>query len=779
MSTHKHFDKICCAVMAVVLLLTVLLMNGEMLGIQKQDVTMGYEEKLFDTSQVHTIDIVMDDWEGFLDTCTNEEYTLCSVVIDGEAYKNVAIRAKGNTSLTQVASYGNDRYSFKIEFDHYDSGKTYYGLDKLCLNNIIQDNTYMKDYLSYQLMGMFGVNSPLCSFVNITVNGEVWGLYLAVEGVEEAFLQRNYGSDYGELYKPDSTEMGGGRGNGKNFDIDDWNSENNTSESESSQPEDENNIQTPDLSGNMPPDGFEPGQEMTPPDMEGFDSSQKGSPFGSSQSPDESGTIANSENPEFNEVEESTEDSSDSFNDNFNKDFSDSFSGDIPDGGSFGTEDGTIPDFQNRPDNGGFGGEMGNMNGGMGSDDVSLIYTDDNYDSYSNIFNNAKTDITDEDKDRLIESLKNINENTDIENSVDIEQVIRYFVVHNFVLNFDSYTGIMIHNYYLYESDGVLSMIPWDYNLAFGGFQSSSDATSLVNYPIDSPVSGGTIDSRPMLAWIFNNEEYTELYHQYFEEFITEIFDSGVFSEMMDTVKELISPYVEEDPTKFCTYDEFIIGFDTLKEFCLLRAESISYQLDGTIGSTTEAQQNQENFVDAGDISISDMGSMNNFMGGMGNTGGRDQFGQGINMPDEADIQETPNNNTDVPQGSEENDDFLNSPEEAQSSGKLRGFGKFSDNAAENSQIPNQTSDNSNSESENTEDNFSQPPDSGFQQGNPNIGGRAENWDGFPDTIPEANQSALETESTGYLQTESIIFIVFSIFLLSAAIAFAFLYKRR
>ena len=27
-------------------------------------------------------------------------------------------------------------------------------------------------------------------------------------------------------------------------------------------------------------------------------------------------------------------------------------------------------------------------------------------------------------------------------------------VVHNFVLNFDSYTGSMIHNYYLYEKDG-------------------------------------------------------------------------------------------------------------------------------------------------------------------------------------------------------------------------------------------------------------------------------------------------------------------------------------
>ena len=160
MSTHKRIDRICCVVIALALVLTVAFMNGEHLGLQAASYAGGYESRLFDTSRVHTIDIVMDDWEGFLDTCTNEEYALCSVVIDNESYKNVAIRAKGNTSLTQVASYGNDRYSFKIEFDHYDSAKTYYGLDKLCLNNIIQDNTYMKDYLTYQMMGAFGVDAP-------------------------------------------------------------------------------------------------------------------------------------------------------------------------------------------------------------------------------------------------------------------------------------------------------------------------------------------------------------------------------------------------------------------------------------------------------------------------------------------------------------------------------------------------------------------------------------------------------------------------------------------
>lgn len=66
----------------------------------------------------------------------------------------------------------------------------------------------MKDYLVYRLMGNFGVASPLCSYVYITVNGEDWGLYLAVEGVEDAFLERNYGKEAGELYKPDSMSFG-------------------------------------------------------------------------------------------------------------------------------------------------------------------------------------------------------------------------------------------------------------------------------------------------------------------------------------------------------------------------------------------------------------------------------------------------------------------------------------------------------------------------------------------------------------------------------------------
>jgi len=185
MSTHKHIDRICAAVVVLCVVLTVVLSCAAE-GTEPGGITMGYENRLFDTSRVHTIDILLEDWDGFLSTAQNEEYTACSVVIDGEAYKNVGIRGKGNTSLSTVATMNSDRYSFKIEFDQYDTGKTYYGLDKLSLNNLIQDTTYMKDYLTYRMMAEFGAAAPLCSYVQIRVNGEPWGLYLAVEGVEEA-----------------------------------------------------------------------------------------------------------------------------------------------------------------------------------------------------------------------------------------------------------------------------------------------------------------------------------------------------------------------------------------------------------------------------------------------------------------------------------------------------------------------------------------------------------------------------------------------------------------
>lgn len=478
MSTHKHIDKICVVAVMIAVVISVLLMNVYTFDSQSASVSMGYENRLFSTDRVHTIDIVMNDWESFISTAQSETYSACNVIIDGEVVKNVGIRGKGNTSLSNVASMDSDRYSFKIEFDQYDHTQSYYGLDKLCLNNIIQDNTYMKDYLVYQMMLEYGVDAPLCSYVYITVNGEDWGLYLAVEGVEESFLQRNYGNDYGDLYKPDSN------------------------------------------SG------------------------------------------------------------------------------------------------------------MGNNN----SSDVKLQYIDDNAESYSNIFDNAKTDVTKADENRLIASLKQLSEYENLEEVLNVDELLRYFVVHNFVVNDDSYTGNMIHNYYLYEKDGKLSMIPWDYNLAFGTFQ-GGNASSSVNDSIDEVLS-----DRPMQAWIFSDDTYTQQYYELYANMLEQIDIQAI----IDHGYELIASYVEKDSTAFCTYEEFQTGVETLKEFCNLRVESVQSQLSGS-----------EEAVAVNNLVLSDMGTMTNDM--QGGKGGRGFADRNTTDKNNQDAEETfaPPSGMEMPEGME------------------------------------------------------------------------------------------------------------------------------
>ena len=538
MLRSKNIDRICCLVIACTMLLaagfTALAGAGVLESSRKTSLT--YAKHLFDQSTVHKIEITMDGWDDFIDNCTDEKYRACAVTIDGEAQGTVGIRAKGNTSLSSMAQYDNDRYSFKIEFDHYQKKKTYRGLDKLSLNNIIQDATYMKDYWSYTFMNQMGLASPLCSYTEIYVNGEYWGLYLAVEGVEEAFLERNYGEDYGELYKPDSLSFGGGRGNGQAFDMQDFEKKLQGDDTEKQAAADEN-AANDNAAPTMPQDIQRPTR--------------------------------------------------------INR-------GDFKPGGGMG---------------------------GMGSSDVKLQYIDDDPDSYANIFDNAKTKVKKKDQARLIAALKKLSEGDT--SAVDTDAVAMYMAVHNFLCNGDSYTGSMVHNYYLYEKDGVMSMIPWDYNLAFGGFTGGSDATGTVNTAIDTLVSGGDDSDRPMAGWITASEESLALYHEKYQQFIDTVFASGWFESEFDCVSAMIAPYVEKETRAFYTYEEFQTAADTLKAFCLKRAQSVQGQLDGSIPATSAAQQGSDALIDASELSITAMGGMNNGKGGDrgGNAGFPGGFG--------------------------------------------------------------------------------------------------------------------------------------------------------
>lgn len=481
-------------------------------GSENSESHFQYMNKIFNKEEVLSINIEIseDDWNDLLENAEDEEYHKVTIYINGEEFKDVGIRAKGNSSLSTIASDDTtDRYSFKIKTDKYVDGQNIYGLTKFVLNSNIGDATSMKEYLSYDILNSMGVKTPGYSYANISINDETWGLYLAVESIEEEFIERTFGDSDGNLYKVESMSVGNMGNddhmpNDKNFDL-----------SNDEMPE---NLEPP--SKNSAP------QNMEPPNDATF--SKNGGISENIGIPNDSNMPNGMEIPEMKDM--------------------------------------------NKP--------MGNITSGG-----NLIYTDDNISSYSDIFDNAIfKSTTEEDYSTLINIIKNLNEGTDLEEYIDVDEVLRYFAVNTFIVNLDSYVGQFKHNYYIYEDHGQMSILPWDYNLSFAAFNISS-AKKAVNFPIDNPVTD-SLENNPLLSKLLEVLEYKEIYHEYLKEIADNYFTNNYFEDTVNKLDTLVGDYIKNDPTAFYSYDEYKTAIENLVLFGNDRTISVLAQLDGTQSST-------------------------------------------------------------------------------------------------------------------------------------------------------------------------------------------------
>ena len=170
-----------------------------------------YSEALFG-DEIITLEIIVDQskWDEMIANAQAKTYILADVVVNGVTYQNVGVRTKGNASLTQVSqSDSPERYSLRIKFGEYIDGQTCLGLDELVLNNMISDPSYMKEYLSQELMRYIGVEAPLTNYASLSVNSEGIGFYVALESYGESYDRRVFGDNAGEYYNVKTMEMGG------------------------------------------------------------------------------------------------------------------------------------------------------------------------------------------------------------------------------------------------------------------------------------------------------------------------------------------------------------------------------------------------------------------------------------------------------------------------------------------------------------------------------------------------------------------------------------------
>lgn len=619
MISNKHFNIIVALFMVIALCFSSLIMllpksSTSSTSIEQPD----YITTIFNDDSVIEINIEMDEdsWQEMLDNAASEEYTAANITVNGTTYNNVAIRPKGNSSLSQlVTDDSTERYSFKIKFDKYVDGQTLDGLSKLVLNNNMSDTTSMKEYLSYKLLDSLGIPTPACSYAHITVNGEEWGLYLAVEPIEEEFIERNYGSIDGNLYKPESDNVAmGDKDNNENKIMDNNNfspSENTTSENNnkttidnSIDMQNQSNMNNGDSSGQMqmPPDmntGNSTGEMQAPPDM------NNGNPSREMQTP-----------PDMNNGDSTGEIQT------------------PPDMNKQSTNDSTNqPQIPN-----GIGGGIGRNSNG-----ANLVWNGDDISNYSAIFDNAIFKTTDsDDYTKILDMIEHLDSLDDIESYLDVDEVLKYFAANTFLVNLDSYVSNMNHNYYLYENDGIVSILPWDYNLSFAGFQAGS-ASNAINFPIDSPVSD-SLEESPLIGKLLEVDEYKDIYHHYLNEIVENFVNNGTLETLITKTDSLISSYIQNDATAFYTYDEYKASLSNLINFGYDRATSITAQLDGSQPSTNTGTI--ETTVD---------------LSAMGQQGGGNEKGEMNNMRGSSDTT-PPNADSSTPQSDNTTESSMNIP---------------------------------------------------------------------------------------------------------------------
>ena len=361
-------------------------------GVNNNDTVEVLYDNLFSMQQVHSIDIRMDQsqWDHLIANSDTEEYYACDIVIDGELIENVAIRTKGNTSRTSVASAGRDKFSFRVKLDKYDKTKNYHGLTDISLNNMFSDPSCMRDMLCYNAMQEIGAYAPKFSYTDMTLNGQPFSFYLLLEQPDETLTNRISTSSGACLYK--ATEKG--------------------------------------------------------------------------------------------------QDCNSTFTTNMSLDYFDTKVG----------------------------------------DDIEKVHIKEVVDAINRV---------------------TPNDYKFIEDVVDVDSFLKGFAVNAVMCNYDSYNGMMPHNFYVMYDGGKMSYVGWDYNLCLGGFM---DYGASADSDIKTGLYQADANQRPMIKNLLQVQEYYERYIEYVREI------SSLYSNPEQTVNsyaELIRPHVKADSRFLFTAEQF------------------------------------------------------------------------------------------------------------------------------------------------------------------------------------------------------------------------------
>ena len=289
----------------------------------------------------------------------------------------------------------------------------------------------------------------------------------------------------------------------------------------------------------------------------------------------------------------------------------------------------------------------------------NLAYTGDDLKLYGDIANFAKVRGDETSMQRVVAALRSVDEGKDIDEHVDVESVMKYMALQTIVVNYDCMTGKNTQNYYLREADGKISLIPWDYNLAWGGYPddegdfegfgdfdpekwkdwfdslsqeqrdsmqqafsqqqwidvpmtesswSKEDVSKIVNFPIDTPFTS-KLTKRTFFMNLLANEAYKARYYHYLKVLCNKYIKGGGFQRTINTINKEIGTFVGTEHNAFYSNKRFHKAMQTFNTLLQKRAASVLSQINGEIPATWDAQKAEpEKLINSDDINLSDLG---------------------------------------------------------------------------------------------------------------------------------------------------------------------------
>ena len=266
----------------------------------------------------------------------------------------------------------------------------------------------------------------------------------------------------------------------------------------------------------------------------------------------------------------------------------------------------------------------------------NLAYTGENMENYAEITNYAKVKGGEASMKRVVAALRSVEEGRDIDEHVDIESVMKYMALQTIVVNYDCMTGLNEQNYYLREADGRISLIPWDYNLAWGGYpedeemegedlleesetnrlptdagkRSKEETSKIVNFPIDTPFLAD-VSKRTFFMKLLANETHKARYYHYLSVLCNDYINGGELAKTIATIGNEIGEIAGTEANAFYTNGQFHKAGQTLRLVLERRAASVLGQIGGTIPATWEGQKAQpQKLIKSDDINLQELGGI-------------------------------------------------------------------------------------------------------------------------------------------------------------------------